>query len=85
MNCPTCENKVNNWIISSRKHKRPPRIFVICPHCGDEWQSTPNTNGKIDHVFKTGRESQGLKQRNYRLTDAGDREVRRRIASGELR
>ena len=38
---------------SKRKHARPPRFFVICNICGDEFQAVRNIDGSI-HAFSTG-------------------------------
>lgn len=37
---------------STRKHKRPPRFFVICSFCGAELQAVRNIDGTI-RTFST--------------------------------
>ena len=37
--CLSCNVK-STYRRSSRQHGRPPRIFVICDHCGKEVQAT---------------------------------------------
>jgi hypothetical protein len=57
----------HTWIVSRRKHRRPPRIFVQCkdPACGITRQAVMN-NGYA-HVFHTGRTGVTPPMRNYSI------------------
>jgi hypothetical protein len=63
--------------LSKRKHKRPPRMFVVCSLCGNEFQAVRNLDGTI-HTFTTNRKTgSAMRVRSFRLTDKQNADIKR--------